>query len=182
MIRKTKKNDMIMGLIDTLKKNIIVTGVVSAVLATGIVGAAGIVINKIANPKVDISEGWTVYVTTDNTAYKPYKNLTSVWEFLITQKGDKAFVGSGEKMRDVNPDGSITSYEATRRDGVKFNGIIKKAFGSNAQIQFECRNYGLLHESTAIYNVEMINDDSLSGTFTTTVAHGSGRVIMKHHK
>lgn len=171
---------MSLGSIISSSKKEIIIGVIVTIIGSIPLGGWSWA-KSLIFPQKDLNGVWTVYVTTDKTNYKPFKNLTSIFTFNITQLKDE-ITGNGEKVRDINPDGSETRYSTVQRDQVKYTGKIDQSNFGKATVHLTIDCKGLRFKSTAAYDLTVINKDSITGTFQTTIADGSGHIVMKREK
>lgn len=157
-------------------------GIIGSLISAGVLAFSGYFFNEVVFPDTYITGTWTVYVKTLNTGYRPFKNLTSIYVFDVIQMPDNVITGRGEKVRDINPDGSITKYETVQRDRANFKGMVEQHKFGKANVDLAITNIGQRFTTTSDFTLTVITKDSIIGTFTTTVAHGSGTIKMIKNK
>lgn len=146
-----------------------------------IIGAFGMFYKNFILPSPELNGGWIVYVKTERTEYKPYKNLICIFSFSIVKNSDNTFTGAGEKVKDINPDGTITSYATVQRDRVIFKGTIEQGWFTKPKVYLALTERGSRFTTTANYTLQLVSNDSLVGNFTSTIANESGEVFMRRN-
>ena|GEM_PF-5995182 len=130
----------------------------------------------------DVTGQWTVFAKTEKTNYKAFKNAIAVFKVQITQGSNDNLKGSGEKIEEIDADGKIIKYEAVQRDRISFEGKITQHLFKNPEIFLDINEQGLKYNTTAHFSLHLINNDSLSGSFYTTISDGSGSLTMHKDK
>lgn len=162
------------GFINEYKKPII-----GSIITASIIGFATYVYQNVLFPNRYITGQWVTNMTTKKTNYKAYKDGVSTYVLNIIQLPDNTITGSGEKIKDSTADGVVIKYETVQRDRITFKGTIEQRKFGKAVVEIAATNYGSKYTTTAHFKLEVLNENSIRGTYTTTIAHGSGIMEMK---
>lgn len=152
--------------------------VIASICTAAILGGIAYLWNFVVFPDKNISGQWKVYAVTENTDYRPFKNGLSISIFQISQLSNNEINGNGEKIEDITANGNHTKYQTVQRDRMEFNGTIEQHKFDNATVNLPIKLFGSKYTTTALFKLIVISNDSISGTFTTTIGNGSGHVKM----
>lgn len=131
------------------------------------------ILKEVLRPKKNLTGEWEVKNMGLDTGYKPYMELTVVWQMHILQN-ENTITGSGEKIKDIKLSGEIVEYDPDKRDTVELQGYVEKNYLRKSRIFINVIQVGRLRRSRATYVLELINDSTLVGTYVTTAGNTKG--------
>lgn len=127
--------------------------------------------------KYNLTGEWVTKTTIQGTTYGLYKDLRIEYKIHLLQKGYE-LIGSGEKIRDIHKDGSITEFEFAKRVIVHVDGYYERKYFRKSKIYLIIHEEGKGRETRATYLLTIINSKKLTGTFKSTAANTEGIVEM----
>lgn len=133
------------------------------------------ILNELVFPKINLTGEWTAVLKIKKTTYKPYENLAIEYKLHILQKGNE-LIGSGEKIKDINTDGSQTIFQPEKRVQIEINGYYRKKYFSKSKVYLNIFEEGRNRESRSTYILNVDEDKKLKGVFTSTAANSEGDV------
>lgn len=134
-------------------------------------------LNEQIFPKMNITGGWVTKIKILNTKYKPFENLSIEYIIHLLQKGNE-IIGSGEKVKDINPDGTETVFELEKRVRIEIKGYYQKKYFSPSKIYLNICEEGRKRESRYTYVLTLKRKNKVSGTFISTAANAQGVVEL----
>jgi hypothetical protein len=136
-------------------------------------------IRETFRPKQNLSGEWIVENTVTNTAYNPYVGMRVIWKVHILQN-QYSITGSGEKIKEIGPDGTDFEYEPAKRDAVELTGYVERNYFKRNVIFINSIQVGRLRRSRATYALNWAKD-ALTGTFATTAGDAKGPSVFKRN-
>ena len=115
----------------------------------------------------DLNGEWALDLKIESTSYNPYKNLRVGYKIYLAQN-DRYITGKGEKWW-IN--GNETPF--SQHDPIFVSGIIRD---KDLPLSFTLK--GSNRETVGIFNLEIMSNKKLIGTFSTTGANSRGSVVM----
>jgi hypothetical protein len=128
-------------------------------------------------PKKNITGEWKSTITINESSYNSYVNLGIEFRIHLLQKGND-IIGSGEKIKDLNIDGTETVFERSKRVSIEISGNYEKSYLKRSKVYFNIIEKGTLRDSRSTYILVVKNSRLLKGTFKSTVADSSGKIVM----
>lgn len=154
--------------------NDIITTVVSGLIFTLIL----FLFKEYLLPKKNITGEWETLLKVVETSYNPYRNLGIQFKIHLLQNGNE-ILGSGEKIKDLNPDGTETVFERSKRVKIEITGYYEKKYLRRSKVFFNVIELGRERESRSTYIIVVKNSKFLKGNFTSTAADSSGTIEMR---
>jgi alpha-ketoglutarate-dependent taurine dioxygenase len=136
------------------------------------------ILNEFVFRKANLSGDWTATVQILRTTYRPYENLKIEYQIQFLQKGYE-ISGSGEKIKDINQDGTETTFEREKRVIIDVEGYYERKYLGKSKLFLNITEVGRKRESRASYQLTIKGKKQLKGTFSWTAADARGEVIMK---
>lgn len=136
------------------------------------------ILNEFVFRKTNLSGDWTATIEILSTIHNPYKNLKIVYQIHLLQKGYE-ISGTGEKIKDINKDGSVTNFEREKRVIINVEGYYERKYLAKSKLFLKITEAGRKRESRASYYLTIKGEKQLKGTFSSTAADSRGEVIMK---
>lgn len=134
-------------------------------------------LNEYIFKKHNLTGEWLTTISIEESEYNPYKGLAVIYKLHLLQK-EYALSGSGEKIKDINPDGTETIFEFKNRVKVKIDGYFERKYLGKSKIYLNISEEGRERESRATYTFEIMDSTNLRGHFISTAASKSGKVLM----
>jgi hypothetical protein len=122
----------------------------------------------------DIAGMWFFEVTTNETAYKPYENMKLRYAAVIWREGAQLH-GTVEKIHENSSTGKREYVGKNRTRGL-LNGYIQKNYFSKDQLFVHVAEVGEMRESTNFYELRILSDRLMQGTYVSMVANQKGVV------
>lgn len=118
-----------------------------------------------------IAGEWNLNLQILSTSYDPYQDSKVEYKIYIFQN-KKSIQGKGEKW-------SFNEVElpSSQHDPIELNGII-----SNNKLPLFFKLKGSRRETVGIFNMKILNNNEMIGTFSTTGANAKGTVTMTRTK
>lgn len=135
------------------------------------------IINEYILPKINLTGEWDATVTTLETEYLPYINLSVKYKIHLLQKGYE-LNGSGEKIQDIFPDGNSYTFEPEKRVTIEIEGYYERKYLSKDKIFLHINEAGRKRESRATYVLNLRDSRLLKGSFISTAACSKGNVQL----
>jgi len=136
-------------------------------------------LNEFVFPKKNLTGEWKTTIKIENTTYIPFKNLIIEYKIHLIQKGYE-LSGSGEKIKDIKPDGSGTVFLREKRVNIEIDGYFERRFLGKSKVYLNINEYGRKRETRATYILTFNGKNNLKGTFISTAADAGGIVIMSN--
>jgi hypothetical protein len=134
-------------------------------------------LNEYVFPKINLTGEWKTIVTIEETTYNPFRNLKVEYVIHLIQKGYE-LSGSGEKIKDIKPDGSETVFIREKRVLVDIEGYSERKFFGKSKVYLNISEEGRKRETRATYILEFNHNNDLSGVFKSTAGDASGKISM----
>jgi len=125
-------------------------------------------------PIPDIDGMWFFEVTTNETAYRPYKNMKLRYVAVVLREGAQLH-GTVEKIHESSSTG-VRDYVGRNRTRGVLSGYIQKNYFGRDRIFIHVAEGGELRESTNFYGLEILSNEEMNGTFASMVASQKGSV------
>jgi hypothetical protein len=133
------------------------------------------ILNEYAFPKMNITGEWKTITIIEKTSYNPFKNLTVEYKIHLIQKGYE-LSGSGEKIKDIKPDGTQTVFIREKRVLIDIDGYFERQFFGRSKIYLNINEEGRKRETRATYILTVYSNKILEGTFISTAGDAQGKV------
>ncbi len=128
--------------------------------------------------KTKLSGSWKIYTKTLKSSYKPYVNMELQYTAHILQN-DLIIFGRAEKTKEKIENSPLKEYTGKKRTDMAINGTIYKNYIFKSKLTINIIEQGLERQSSSTYNLKIVNNKLLKGTFTSTIADSSGKVEWK---
>ncbi len=135
-------------------------------------------LNEYVFPKNNLTGEWYTSTKVENTSYNPFNNLIVEYKIHLIQKGYE-LSGSGEKIRDIKPDGTQTVFLRENRVNIDVDGFFERKYFGKSKVYLNIEEEGRKRDSRATYTLILNNHDTLGGIFISTAADARGTIIMK---
>lgn len=123
-------------------------------------------------PMPDVSGRWYLEMTTINTAYNPYQDMVLRYVLMIWREGN-IIKGSAEKIYENSSTGE-REYVGADRTRASIEGYIEKKYLGRDSIYIHAIEDGHGRESTNIYDLLLIPNGKMVGSFNSMVANQDG--------
>jgi len=134
-------------------------------------------LNEYCFNKKNLTGEWDVTVKVQKSSYSSFENLSIKFKFHLLQKGSE-ISGSGEKVQDINPDGSNTIFDREKRIIVHIDGYYERKYIRKSNIFLSITEDGEQRETRVTYFLRINNATNLKGTFISTAGDASGQIEM----
>jgi len=131
-------------------------------------------------PLPSIAGCWYFQMRTVNTAYSPYKRMTLGYVAMLWRVGNR-IEGTVEKMYENSSSGERCYEEKNRTRGV-VRGFVEKKYFSEDCVFLHVVENGHGRESTHFYELVVISDKEMVGSFISMVANQDGEVRWQRDK
>lgn len=128
-------------------------------------------------PKKNITGEWKSITLTKSTTYTSYENLSIEFQIHLLQR-DNEIIGSGEKIKDILPDGTFHVYETKERSKIYITGYYEKQYLRRSKVYLNIIEKGAIRESRTTYKLVVKCGNKLEGTFQSTAANSNGTINM----
>jgi hypothetical protein len=135
-------------------------------------------LNEYVFPKNNLTGEWKTSIKTEKTSYKPFENLTVEYKIHLIQKGYE-LNGSGEKIKDIKPDGTETVFLRENRVLIDIDGYYERKYFKKSKVYLNITEDGRKRETRATYFLTLNDDNNLKGSYISTAADASGQIIME---
>ncbi len=116
---------------------------------------------------------WIFEIFTDESDYKPYRNMILRYYVLLWQEGN-TIKGTGEKIYEKT-DSNERCYVGKDRSQVKITGYLTKKYFSKDAIIIHYEEIGEIRNSSTMHKLAYNNQDKLNGSFVSTIANQTGK-------
>lgn len=127
--------------------------------------------------KTEILNGeWTSKITTTQTSHEPYMNLSIEYRIHLLQMGNQ-ISGRGEKIRDINPDGSDHHvYPTAMRTEIEITGYYERYYLKPSKLFLLIKEHGRIRVTSSSHDLSIpfFNKKNLVGKFVSTAANSRG--------
>lgn len=164
MLDLVANNDLLNNILGT-----IIGGLVLTLILFGL--------NEFVFAKKNLTGEWITIMKIDKTSYASYENLSIEYKIHLLQKGNE-LIGTGEKIKDINQDGSETIFELEKRVIIEVNGYYQNRYLKKSKVYMNISEEGRRRESRSTYSLTLLNKDKLSGIFISTAANSQGGIEM----
>lgn len=133
-------------------------------------------INEYIFKTKNISGEWETNIKITQTTRSSFKDLGIQYRVHLLQLGSQVS-GRGEKIKDINPDGSIFHvYPNVKRVDIEISGYYEKNFLKRSKLFLLIKENGTQRITSASYNLTLpyFKSNILTGTFTSTAADSRG--------
>ena len=134
-------------------------------------------LNEYVFPKPNLTGEWKTIIEMKETSYNPFKDLKVEYKIHLIQKGYE-LSGSGEKIKDIKPDGSETTFIREKRVLIDIEGYFERKYFEKSKVYLNINEEGRKRETRATYILDFNHKNNLSGVFISTAGDASGDVSM----
>jgi hypothetical protein len=99
----------------------------------------------------------------------PYKGYQLFYTFHLLQKGYE-LIGYGEKIKEIENDGTITIFDRDKRVRLEVVGYLKRGYLRQSKIYLLVYELGRIRASTSIITITIKNPNSFKGNSSSTAA------------
>jgi len=135
------------------------------------------ILNEYCFPKKNLTGEWDAMIKIEKTSHTAFENLKIIYKIHLLQKGYE-LSGSGEKIKDILPDGNETEFLREKRVVIVVDGYYERKFFSKSAVYLNLNEEGRKRETRATYFLSIKNEKKLKGTFISTAADASGKIEM----
>jgi len=135
------------------------------------------VLNEYVFEQANLSGEWRAIIKIESTSYRSFQDLEVEYKIHLIQKGYE-LSGSGEKIKDINPDGTQLYFERKKRVIIDIEGYFERKYIAKSKIYLNISEEGRERESRATYFLTFNNHTNLQGTFISTAADARGSIKM----
>ncbi|MDO9594305.1 MAG: hypothetical protein Q7J19_04850 [Lutibacter sp.] len=124
----------------------------------------------------NISGEWDAKNKIAQSSYNPHIGITIEYKVHLLQLGNQ-ISGRGEKIRDLNPDGSLhTEYSNKGRVEIEINGHYKRNFLSRSKLYLLIKENGNERVTSTSFEltIPIFNSKDLIGKFVWTASNSKG--------
>ncbi|MEH6467449.1 MAG: hypothetical protein V7722_07435 [Porticoccus sp.] len=132
--------------------------------------------NDFIYKKDQLSGYWKVEYETLHSSYNKYIGLKTSYEFVIGQTGS-TLSGTGEKVSENSINGDF-EYDRDQRNHLDLNGSLGYRIFSKNTVDIVYKENGKKRPSSTILNLVIESNDTISGTFISTIASSKGKVTL----
>ncbi len=154
-------------------KNVSIT-VVAGLLLTFVL----FLFNDVILPRKLLTGEWEIKVVIQESSSLELKNLKIFYKMHLVQNGYD-LKGSGEKIKEINPNGDTLIYQRKDRVVFELEGYYDRRFIGRDNVFLVFREYGHLRESRSFYVLKIRGTDLLDGTFSSTAADATGIATLE---
>ena len=158
-------NDLLINVVGTILGGILLTVIL-------------FLLNEYVFKKKNLSGEWIAVIKIQETKYNPFKNLSVEYKIHLLQKGYE-ILGSGEKIKDIKPDGSQTIFKREKRVIIEIDGYFERKYFGSSIIYLNLNEEGRQRKTRATYTLTLQDKKNMIGTFASTAADAKGKVNMK---
>lgn len=130
-------------------------------------------LNEYIFSKKNLTGEWKTTLKIKKTSFKPFENLTVEYKIHLIQKGNE-LSGSGEKIKDIKPDGKETVFLREDRTIIDVDGYFERKYFRRSKVFLNISEEGRNRETRATYFLTLKHSNNLEGTFISTAADASG--------
>lgn len=123
-------------------------------------------------PVPGITGRWYMEMTTVNTAYNPYQDMTLRYVIMIWREGN-ALKGSAEKIYENSSTGE-REFVGENRTRAILEGYIEKNYLGKDRVYLHSVENGHGRESTNFYDLLVNSESEMIGAFNSMVANQDG--------
>jgi len=134
-------------------------------------------LNEYVFPKNNLTGEWMTITHVEKTTYVPFKDLKIEYKIHLLQKGYE-LSGSGEKIKDIKPDGTETVFFRENRVNIDVDGYFERKYFGKSKVYLNINEDGRKRETRATYVLTLKNNNRLEGSFITTAADARGKITM----
>lgn len=149
--------------------------VLGGVITSTIVGSVAYLLARMPN----LSGVWTMHVDILDSDYNPYKGMKLTYIVMLSQSSG-SLQGVAEKVHEVSKKNPLPGYHyqrAGRMHSTISGGIFGNVF-QQKKFQLILHEEGEHRRYVSIADVEVQNDNSLKGSYTSTAANSRGTVTL----
>lgn len=128
-------------------------------------------------PIPDITGRWYFEVRTINTSYTPYVGMVLRYVAMLWREGNR-IKGTVEKIYENSSTGEREFVGKDRTRGVA-EGYLEKNYYTEDRLLLHVTEDGHGRESTNIYDVIIISNKEMVGTFNSMVANQEGEIAWQ---
>lgn len=127
---------------------------------------------------IHLDGSWVYTQKTETTSYNPYKGMELTYLALVSISNNE-ILGTAEKVQEKSQKNPNKEYVGKNRIRVKINGHLGKSYTSKDKISIQIVECGEKRDSSTIHTLKVINENKLEGTFSSTIANQTGKVIWE---
>ena len=152
-----------------------------AAVTTVTLSVGFMVFNDYIAPPPDLAGRWKFTVVYEDTAYRPFRGLKVTYQALLIQEGLELF-GTGEKLSDLEPEGSRVEYTNDKRTNIEVVGNITRNYFSPDTLVIHYNEEGRRRESSTLHQLVYFDEQTMCGCFQSTIADTVGSVWWERIK
>ncbi|HSZ86496.1 MAG TPA: hypothetical protein VK787_10720 [Puia sp.] len=134
-------------------------------------------LNEFVFPRRNLTGEWDAEICIVETSYTKYKNLRIEYKIHLIQKGYE-ISGSGEKIKDIKPDGTQIIFEREKRVNIYIDGYYERKYFQKSKVYLNILEDGRKRKTRATYCLKLERNNCIVGTFQSTAANTSGKAKM----
>lgn len=131
-------------------------------------------------PLPQVTGRWFFEMHTVNSAYNPYKGMILRYIAILWREGNR-IEGTVEKIYENSSTGE-REYEGKNRTRGVVQGYVQKNYFSKDRVVLHVVEDGHGRESTNFYDLIVISDDEMAGSFSSMVANQDGEVKWQRNE
>lgn len=135
-------------------------------------------LNEYVFIKVNLTGEWNTTCKVVTTSWSKFKDLKIEYKIHLIQKGYQ-LSGSGEKIKDILPDGNETIFLRENRVLINIDGYVERKYFGKSIIYINVIEEGKIRKTRATYILTLHDFNNLQGSFVSTAADAEGEVKMK---
>ncbi|MER0203691.1 MAG: hypothetical protein DU480_07480 [Nitrosomonas sp.] len=129
----------------------------------------------------DLNGHWFFTITYEKTSHSNFQDLQVTYEVILIQDGLR-LTGSGEKVSEIQKDGTNIEYEGDNRTPIDIEGTINYNYLSHNNLNLHYKESGSLRESASFHRLTIFDTLRMKGTWESTIANSSGMVAWSRKK
>jgi hypothetical protein len=150
--------------------------ILGTIIGGGLLTLILFLLNEFVFRKKNLTGEWTTRINIVQTSYSPFKNLIIEYKIHLIQKGYE-LSGSGEKIKDIKPDGTETVFTREKRVLMDVDGYYERKYFSKDKVYLNIDEEGRKRETRATYFL-IFHKQNMQGTFISTAGDARGTITM----
>jgi hypothetical protein len=124
---------------------------------------------------ISFDGSWVYEQMTQVSSYNPYIGMNLGYIGLVARDGYKLY-GSAEKIFEITSAGVKREYNGKNRTQVVISGHVEKQYFSKDKYVIHISEQGEIRDSTTIHTLYRLDENTLVGKFSSTIANQLGTV------
>jgi hypothetical protein len=158
-----------------------VLGIGCSVASTIVVALLFFVWHSYCNRPYDVSGKWEFRTNTQESTHDEYIGM-SVYFDVVLYQNDLGVNGTGEKIAEKVAEGKRYDYERANRVRIEISGNVKNNLINNDQVIIHWVEHGRKRDTSSYFDINVIDEDTMQGSFLSTAADSSGMVYCYRKK